>query len=367
MANITKEEMLKVLNENISKLNDKKNTLYFFVLDTKGNPSTSLEYIYHTALTLAKRGHNVIMLHQEKEFVGVGDWLGEEYSALTHMNIDTDNVEVSPSDFLFIPEIFANVMLQTKKLNCKRVAIVQNYTNITEFMPVSQTLETLGIVDAVVTSNFQKEHLKNYFPNIRTHIVQPSTRNIFRNNTEQRKLIVNIVAKDQSDANRIVKPFYWKNVMYRWVSFRDLRGISKNVMAEALREAAITIWVDDKTDFGLSLIEAIKCGGVVLAKVPENLTDWMLEDEKLTNSVIWFNDLDEIPNILPSIIRSWTMDNIPEEVYTNQEDIRKMFTEDIQEKEIIEVYEKNIINKRLKDFEELKIEIENNLNKETME
>lgn len=100
MANITKEEMLKVLNENISKLNDKKNTLYFFVLDTKGNPSTSLEYIYHTALTLAKRGHNVIMLHQEKEFVGVGDWLGEEYSALTHMNIDTDNVEVSPSDFL---------------------------------------------------------------------------------------------------------------------------------------------------------------------------------------------------------------------------------------------------------------------------
>lgn len=361
MANITKEEMLNIVDENILKLKNKDYTLYFFVLDTKGNPSTSIEYIYHTALTLSKRGYNVVMLHQEEEFIGVGEWLGDEYASLTHMNIDKDNVEVSPSDFLFIPEIFANVMLQTKKLTCKRVVIVQNYGNIAEFMPVSQTLESLGIVDAITTSELQSDRLKTYFPNVRTHIVNPSTRNVFRQNNKQRKLIVNIIAKEQSDANRIVKPFYWKNPMYKWVTFRDLRGLSKELMAEALREAAITIWVDDKTDFGLNLIEAVKCGGIVLGKVPEYMTEWMIDNDTLTESVVWFNDIDEVSTKLPSIIRSWTMDEVPEEVYSKQESLRSMFTEDIQEKQIIEVYEKNIIGKRLKDFEETKVEIENNI------
>lgn len=61
------------------------------------------------------------------------------------------------------------------------------------------------------------------------------------------------------------------------------------------------------------------------------------------------------------------MDEIPDEIYSNQENIQNMFTEEIQEKEIIEAYEKNIIDKRLKDFEETKIEILNNIKKENKE
>lgn len=360
-----KNEMLRIVNENISKLENKEYTMYFFVLDTKGNPSSSLEYIYQAALTLSERGHKVIMLHQEKEFVGVGNWLGESYAKLPHMNIETDNVEVSPSDFLFIPEIFANVMLQTKKLSCKRVVIVQNYANICEFMPVSQTLNTLGINDAIVTSKFQEDKLKSYFPDIRTHVVSPSVKKMFRsNNDTPRKMIINIMSREQSDANRIVKPFYWTNPAYRWITFRDLRGVSKEVMAEALREAAITIWVDDKTDFGTSLLEAVKCGSIILAKVPDNIQDWMKNGEELTNAVLWFNDIDELPKLLPSVVHSWLTDSVPNDVYKNQEIITPLFTEEIQKNEIIECYEKNIINKRLNDFNEVRIEIQNKLEKE---
>jgi hypothetical protein len=360
MANMTKEEMLRIVNENIAKLTNKEYTLYFYVLDTKGNPSPSLEYIYQTAYVLSQRGHKVVMLHQEKDFVGVENWLGTEYAALPHMNVDTDNVEVSPSDFLFIPEIFANVMMQTKKLSCKRVIIVQNYANVTEFMPVSHTMETLGIIDAVVTSRFQEEKIKSYFPYLRTQIVHPSVKNVFRNNTDSpRKLIINLITKDQTDANRIVKPFYWKNPIYRWVTFRDLRGLSKDVTAEALRDGAITIWADDNTDFGTSLIEAVKCGGIVLAKIPNNIMDWMKDGDNLTNSVVWFNDIDDVSNMIPSIIRSWTTDTVPTEIYENQESLTPLFTEQIQVLEIIECYEKNIIGRRLKDFEEAKADVEN--------
>ena len=379
------DEMLRIVNENIAKLKNKDYTLYFFVLDTKGNPSPSLEYIYHTALVLHERGHKVVMLHQENEFVGVREWLGEKYSSLPHMNVEKDNVEISASDFLFIPEIFANVMLQTKKLPCKRVVIVQNYTNVCEFMPVSQTLDSLGIIDVIATSKLQEEKIKSYFPNIRTFVVTPSVKKMFRENNDiPRKMIINIVSKEQSDANRIVKPFYWKNPVYRWVTFRDIRGLSKEYTAEALREAAITIWVDDKTDFGkskedlfkkyivknldyfgeildfgTSLIEAVKCGGIVIAKVPNNIETWMKDGDELTKAILWFNDIDEISDLLPSVIHSWISDLVPEEVYENQKTLMPLFTEDVQTLEIIECYEKNIIEKRLKDFEEAKADIEN--------
>ena len=364
MGNISKKEMLKIVDENITRLKNKEYTLYFFVLDTKGNPTPSLEYIYQTALTLQNRGHKVVMLHQETDFIGVEDWLGSAYSSLPHMNIETENVDVSPSDFLFIPEIFANVMIQTKKLTCKKVVIVQNYGNICEFMPVSQTLESLGIIDVVVTSKLQENKIKSYFPSVRTHIVQPSVKNVFRGNDAPRKLIVNVISREQSDVNRIVKPFYWKNPIYRWVSFRDLRGLSKEVMADALREAAITIWVDDKTDFGTSLIEAVKCGSLVLAKVPTNIQDWMLDGDNLTDSILWFNDIDDVSNILPLIIRSWITDTVPEEVYSKQEKLTQLFTEDVQTNEIIECYEKHIIDRRLKDFEEAKADIVNKIENE---
>lgn len=358
MANLTKTEMLRIVDENISRLKDRNFNLYFFVLDTKGNPSSSLEYIYQTAYTLKEMGYKVSMLHQEKDFVGVGDWLGEKYAELPHFNIDKDNVEITPSDFLFIPEIFANVMTQTKKLPCKKVALVQNYNHITEFMPVSLTYDLLGITDAIVTTKVQEKKVKEYFPSVRTHIVSPSIRKVFRPSDEQRKLFVNIICKDQSLVNQIVKPFYWEYPLYKWVSFRDLRGMTQEDFAEALREGAITVWIDDTTNFGYTLLEALRCGSVVLAKTPDHLTDWMIEGESLTQDVLWFEDIDDAPMFISSLVRSWTRDEIPAAVYETQTKTARLFSEEQQRKEIEDVYVHGLIERRLAEFEETKRDVE---------
>lgn len=364
MEHNTNTDKKKIVKECIANLKKKDFNIYFFVLDTKGNPNPSLEYIYRTALFLFKRGYKVSMLHQEKEFIGVNEWMGEEYGNIPHYNIENDNVEISACDFLFIPEIFANVMLQTKKLPCKRVVIVQNYANITEFMPISQTLESLGIFDVVATSDFNKTKIESYFPGIRTYIVPPAVDSVFRDNDKPRKLMINLMVKEQSDANRIVKPFYWKNPIYRWVSFRDLRNIPNELLAEALRETAITVWVDDNTDFGTSLLSAVRCGGIVLAKVPNCPKDWMIEKGNLTKSILWFNDIDEIPQILASLVRTWTMDGVPSEIYTEQAKLSNLYTEEIQNNAIINVYENTIIKGRLKDFEEVLAVMKNKTTKD---
>ena len=109
------------IEDEIAKIVNKENNIYFFVLDTKGNPSGSLEYIYKLAYTLYEANYHVGILYQEEEeFIGVKEWLGDKYASLPHYDLVKYEMSVSPSDILFIPEIFSNVMVQTKKLPCKR-------------------------------------------------------------------------------------------------------------------------------------------------------------------------------------------------------------------------------------------------------
>jgi hypothetical protein len=119
--------------------------------------------------------------------------------------------------------------------------------------------------------------------------------------------------------------------------------------------------VDDKTNFGLTLLESLRCGGVVLAKVPDNPSDWMINNGELTDSVLWFENLDDVSDMLSSVVRSWTTDSIPTEIYDSQSELDKYFTEDVQEKEIEMVYINGLINRRLKEFEETRVDVENNV------
>lgn len=370
MAEIDRNEMIKRVEDSIKLIEDKDFNVYFVVLDTKGNPSGTLEYIYKTALVLKNKGYKVTMLHQEEEneFVGVADWLGEEYANIPHLSIgekSKTNVDIGPSDFLFVPEIYASVLVHTKQLPCKRVMIMQNYNHLEEFMPVGVTPEDLRVSDIITTTKVQEGILHSFFPNTRTHVVSPSISKMFRPNENPRKLIVNVISKNTSDVSRIVKPFYWKYPVYKWVSFRDLRGLSQETFCEALREAAITIWIDDKTNFGYSALEAMRCGSILLAKVPENLSDWNVDkdeegNEKLTNACVWFDSIDRLPDMIASVVRSWTLDKVPQTLYDEEHKLDAMYSEEAQEKEIEYVYEKTLFEERLKNFKEVLSHLKNN-------
>ena len=362
MAELTKNKMIDIVEENINKLKNKEFNVYFYVIDTKGIASSALEYIYNTAKILSDKGYKVSMLHNEKEFIGVGEWLGEEYDNIPHHNIEKKNVEIGPSDFLFIPEVFSNVMIQTKKLSCKRVMIVTDYQKMTEITPVSTTPEILGITDIITTTNRQKDMLNDFFPDTRVHVVSPFISDEFKEKEGPKNLIVNIVSRNQSLINNLTKPFYWMNPMYKWVSFRDLRGFSIREYADVMSSAAITIWMDDDTKFGYTLLEALRSGGVVLAKVPNKPTEWMLDENgELKDSIVWFEDVDELSRKLPSIVRSWTMNKVPSDIYEKQKEFTNMYRKEQAVSEIEDVYIKGLFERRLNEFEEVKKDVENNI------
>lgn len=334
------EKVIGRIQSEIEKINKKENNIYFFVLDTKGNPNESLEYIYKLALILQKDGYNVSMLYQEEEkegeeFVGVRDWLGDEYADIPHENIMNEGTSVSPSDILFIPEIFASIMTHTKSLPCKRVAILQNYDYITEQIPLSVQWGDLNIMDAIVNSKDNEKLLHGIFPYVRTKVVSPYIDERVYDNNNPKKLIVNIISKDPSNINKIVKPFYWSYPLFKWVSFRDLRGLSKEEYGNKLQEAAITIWVDDDAFMGQSALETMKSGSLLMAKIPNNNLDWVTnEDGTLFDGCLWFDSIRQLPRMVAQLIRSWITDKIPSEITEKGKELGNKYTKEKTEKEI---------------------------------
>ena len=354
-----KTKALERVKAEIEKIDKKESNIYFFVLDTKGIASGSLEYIYKLAKIAKDDGYNVGILYQiEKgdEFVGVGDWLGEEYASLPHYNVGNDEVDVTPSDVVFIPEIFSNVMNQTKKLPCKRVAILQNYDYLVEQMPFAAQWGDFGIMECVTNTEYNKELLKDIFPYVRTTVVTPYIDKMFMNTPDPKKMIVNIVAKNQSDINKIIKPFYWKYPLFKWVSFRDLRGFPKEKYAQMLREAAITIWVDQDSSFGYSAIEAMKSGSLVIAKVPETPLEWVdAEGDNigmLRNCCVWFESFHDVQKQIATVVRGWITDKVPSEIIEEANKVPSMYSEEKTSSEFL-TYLKNTIAGRKQELENI--------------
>lgn len=370
------KEIIQRIETEISKLKDKSFKILFYVPDAKNNATGYISYIYQMALTLQQLGYNVKMLYQleneyskeeltklqldnapideERVFVGVVESMGEKYSSLEHTNIQNQELEVSPSDFLIIPEVYSSIMNQTKKLSCKRIVLTQNYNYLTDFIQVGVSWANFGITDTITSCLNQAELVTSVFPFVKTKVLSPYIPSYFYEGEEPKKLVVNIITKSQKDANKIIKPFYWKYPMYKWVSFRDLRSYPREMFADYLREGAITIWVDTDTQFGYAPLEAIKSGNIVIGKIPELIPEWMLTEDKsnFLDNGIWFNNINDVHKIIASIVRTWINDDIPTEVTNAMKETTKKYSFDeykINLEKLIESY----IDDREKEFQEV--------------
>ena len=380
--NSNDKKALERIDEAISKLEINDFCFYFFVVDCKNVPNGSIQYIYQLAKTLNDKNYKVKMLYQleneydneeleelkrkekpideRRVFTGVGEWLGEEYMQLEHLNISKQEWTVSPSDFLFIPEVFSSLMRQTYqyKAPCKRIVLLHNYDYITEFIPFSDEWGTYGIHDVIANTKAQGDLISSVFPYVNVKILNPYISNIFRKPIKPKKLIVNIISKKTEDVNKIMKQFYWKYPMYKFISFRDLRGYPKETFAEFLQESAITVWIDNETPFGYSAIEAIKTGNIVIGKVPEHIPEWMGDENGLFNNGVWTYDLNTIPDILSRVLGSWMQDRIPETLCENMDNVDNLYTFEGYQNNVNEIIN-GYINDRINELKEIKTVINN--------
>lgn len=385
MANKENKEkvVLERIDGAIEKLKTKDFSVFFYVVDSKNIPNSSMEYSYNMALALSKDGYNVKMCYQlvneytkeeiaklkrydkpideNRIFVGVREWLGDEYADLEHVNIANGEWAIGPQDFLFIPEALSSLMLQTYKhhVPCKRIVILQNFDYVSDYIPLGTSWATFGINEAIAISKEQSEMLKNIFPYVKTRVLNPGISEMFRKPVKPKNLVINVIAKSQDDINRVIKPFYWKYPLLNFVSFRDLRGKTQKVFAECLKESAITVWIDEKTSFGMSALEAMRCGNIVIGKMPENIPGWMGDENTIYDNGVWFTNMNTLPDIISSVVTSWMNDEIPVELTDAVEKTNQLYKQEDFEKNTKEMF-KEIVDERINEITIIRNAAKNN-------
>lgn len=350
------------VEEVISKLDNKDFGLYFFTLDTKGNPTAGVANIYEHVKVLNELGYKAYVLHEKNDYklrgdmegMGIADWLGEEYANLPHISIESQQLNVGPQDFLIIPEIFANVMDQTKQFPCKKVVFSQSYDYLTELLPLGRRWTDYGFNDVITTSEKQGNYIKSLFPSTRTHVVPVSIPEYFKDSDKPKIPVVSIVTRNQGEAAKIAKMFYLQHPIYKWITFKELRGISRKQFAEELSKCCLAVWLDDSSGFGTFPLEAIQCNTPVIGKMPNMIPEWMEEiDEagngKIKNNGVWTNTHLNIPELIGTFMKIWLEDNIPTDLIQGMEETKNTYTTERQVESIKTVYN-NLVESRKEEF-----------------
>lgn len=357
-----KDGILKSLTENLEKMENKDFAIYFFVIDTKGSPVGSVSNIYEHVKVLNELGYKAFVLHEKNDYNDnqinyIKGWLGEEYGNLPHASIEDQSIKVTATDFVIIPELFANVMEQTAKLPAKRVVLCQAYDYITETLQPGKGWRDYGITDCITTTEPQKVYIESLFNGaVKTSVIPVSVDDTFAKPKKPKKPIVAIFTRDQRDTVKIFKTFYLKYPHLKWVTFRDMRGMSKDLFSKALAESCVSVWVDDVAGFGGFAIESMKCGTPVIGKIPNLLNGWMTD-----KNGIWVDSINAIPEILSKYLQAWLEDNHPEELFESMEETVNNFTPEIQKQKIQEVYGELFTNRTNEFIEFLKKYEENNV------
>lgn len=355
------EEQLGQVKTVLENLENKNFNLYFFTLDTKGNPTAGIANIYEHVKLLNELGYNASILHEKNDYKikgdeegnGVADWLGDEYANIPHISIESQTLNVTPADFIIIPEIFSNIMDQVKAFPCKKVVFSQSYDYLLELLPIGKRWNTdYGFNDVITTSTKQAIYLSNLFPSLNTHVVPVSIPSYFKDSDKPKMPIVALHTRNQGDAAKIAKSFYLQYPIYKWVTFKELRGLSRQNFATELGKSCLAVWIDDAGGFGTFPLEAIESNTPVIGKMPNMIPEWMLEtnsegEENIKNNGIWTNTTLNIPELIATYIKVWLEDSVPTDLVEGIKESQGQYTTEKQKETIKNVYHGLVENRKI--------------------
>jgi len=335
------------IKKSIEILRDKKARIYFLVQDTKGNAKASVRFIYQMAKALYDNGYNPIILHEKNDYTGVVAWLEEEYMKIPHKSIEGQNLEISPEDFLILPEIFGFVMDQVKNLPCGKIVLTQQYAFMLETLQPGQSWNQFGFFKCMTTTETQKDYIEKIMRQSSFDIVKPYISESFSLKELPAMPIVAVHAKEQNDAINLIKAFYLRFPQYRWFTFRDMRGLSEKEFANSLKDCFLSVWIDEKSGFGTFPLESMATNVPVIGKIPDLKPEWMTEENG-----IWIDDVTLMTEFIADFIQNWLEDNIKPELYSAMKETASKYQNKQEfESKVLSIFE-GYLNVRADSFEQ---------------
>jgi hypothetical protein len=246
---------------------------------------------------------------------------------------------------------------EVRSLPCKKIVFSQSHEYIFELLPLGRRWTDFGFNDVITTSTKQGDYLKSLFPSIQSHVVPVAISSKFKPSDKPKLPIVTIHARNQSDVAKITKAFYLQYPIYKWLTFKELRGLSKAQFADELSKSCLAIWVDDVAGFGTFPLEAIECNTPVIAKIPNMVPEWMEEIDSdgqalLKYNGLWTNTTLNIPELISTYMKVWLEDSVPQELMDGMDEVKGVYSEENQKVKIEEVYG-SLVQNRIGEFKNI--------------
>jgi hypothetical protein len=372
MTEKTKKEKI---SNSLSKLKNKESKILFVVADSE-TPNASTYEIYRHANVLKNNGYDVTLLTENESYI-IPAWLDNELKDVKHVSIEKNKLSVSPEDLLVIPEVFSNVMEQTKNLPCMRIGLLQSMDYMLKALVPGTDWSTFGLFNVITTNNsltnYFNEFTNNKF-NVKT--IKPAVPDYFFNISEIKKPIISIVGRNPNEISKVVKLFYSKYPQYNWITFDTMltesnppQQISRKDYAEKFSQNLAVVWLDRIASFGTVAVEAMASGCIPIGITPDITPDYLLTtsgDTVINNEFAgyWSSNVYDIPLFLNQVIIESFDDRYDDDYLVNMQKIAETYKASNIVEETLETYE-DFINQRIGVLENALKEIE--LNEEKLE
>lgn len=261
-------------------------------------------------------------------------------------------------------------MDQVKGFPCTKVVFSQSYDYLLELLPIGKRWTTdYDLNNVITTSQKQANYLQTLFPTIKTHVIPVSIPSYFKENEKPKQPIVALHTRNQTDAAKIAKSFYLQYPIYKWITFKELRGASREQFASDLRNSCLSVWIDDTAGFGTFPLESIESNIPVIGKIPNMIPEWMEEvDENgnitIKNNGIWTNTTLNIPEIIATYLKLWLEDSVPNDILESMKETQGKYSEQNQIEVATSVYG-NLVSDRIAELNNTIEKLEASLNAET--
>lgn len=360
-AELEKIEKIKV---SLAKMENKESKFLFCVPEAP-HPTAAVYEIYFHATVVKKMGYPVTILTEKEDYV-VPKWIEAELTDIKHIPMNDNKLTVGPEDIMIIPDVFSNVMEQTKNLPCVRVGLLQSVDYMINALVPGTDWRAFGISDIITTSETMKEFVETFYGmkkfSIQTY--NPSVPDYFKRSDKPQQPMISIVGRNPNEIAKLVKLFFARYPQYAWVTFDPLLTKSKppqpmrrKDFAERIRGNFAAVWVDRLSSWGTFPLECMKSGVLPIGLIPDITPEYLLDRDEEGNVVqmkqesgVWTNNFYELPVLIGEAIVKFLDDNIGDELYDNMEAIASKYTPEHAEAGLVTAYS-NLLTERKNVFE----------------
>ena len=356
-AELEKIEKIKV---SLNKIAEKKSKFLFCVPESQ-SPAASVYEIYFHATVVKKMGYEVIVLVEKGDYV-VPTWIEKELTNHKHISMADPKLTVGPEDVMVIPDIYSNVMEQTKNLPCVRIGLLQSADYMTSALIPGTDWTSFNIHDIITTSPTLKEWLETFYGlgkyNIRTYNI--GIPEYFEKTEVPQKPVISVIGRNANEISKLVKLFFAKYPQYSWVTFDPMVTMSKPPQpmrrvdfAKRLQGNFAAVWIDRISSFGTFPLECMKAGVIPICLKPDIMPEYMIERDETGKGVkvvegagVWTENFYDLPVLVGEVLVKFLDDAIKPELYETMSNIASKYTQEASEKRLIEIYN-DVLNQRV--------------------